>query len=192
MKLKKVRFSFGFLKFYFYLCKIKGKAEFRSIFYYFTIMEERIKLLMEHEHLNQQLFADFLGVSSATISSIINKKSRPTLKIVEAIRRKIPNISLDWLVFGTGPMFLDDKNKTATPTPTPTASSASEPVLDFSDDNEASKNVASPSNFNNGVNTTPKNKETVTVKYVDKPQRHISQIMVIYDDQTLETFVPKK
>ena len=43
-----------------------------------------------------------------------------------------------------------------------------------------------------GVNHTPKNQPHENVKYIDKPQRKITEIRIFYDDQTWETFVPKK
>ena len=30
------------------------------------------------------------------------------------------------------------------------------------------------------------------MKYFDKPQRQVTEIRIFYDDQTWETFVPKK
>ena len=42
----------------------------------------------------------------------------------------------------------------------------------------------------------PVNKERnivqTSVKYIDKPQRNITEIRIFFDDQTWETFVPKK
>ena len=43
-----------------------------------------------------------------------------------------------------------------------------------------------------GVNRTLKNQPHENVKYIDKPQRKITEIRIFYDDQTWETFVPKK
>ncbi len=43
-----------------------------------------------------------------------------------------------------------------------------------------------------GVNRTPKNITQTAVKYMDKQQRKITEIRIFYDDQTWETFVPKK
>ena len=42
------------------------------------------------------------------------------------------------------------------------------------------------------VNPTRKNIAQTEVKYIDKPQRKITEIRIFYDDQTWETFVPKK
>ena len=70
-----------------------------------------------------------------------------------------------------------------------------EPTLDFGG-SEGSDSPTSPSLFDqpqtHGVKRTPKNVANAAVKYVDKPQRKITEIRIFYDDQTWETFVPKK
>ena len=72
---------------------------------------------------------------------------------------------------------------------------AMEPSLDFGADGQDSS-PASPSLFDqpqmHGVKRTPKNIANAAVKIVDKPQRRITEIRIFYDDQTWETFVPKK
>lgn len=55
--------------------------------------------------MSQQVFAQFIEMSPASLSSIFNGRTRPTLNIVEAIKKKIPNINTDWLMFGSGEMF---------------------------------------------------------------------------------------
>ena len=65
-------------------------------------MKDRIRQIMESQHMTQQVFADFIGLAPATLSSIYNERTRPTLSVVEAIKKKIPNISTDWLMFGSG------------------------------------------------------------------------------------------
>ena len=71
-------------------------------------MKDRIKRLMESQHMTQQTFADFIGISSASLSSIFNGRTKPTLNTVEAIKGKFPTISLDWLMYGSEPMFKDE------------------------------------------------------------------------------------
>ena len=63
---------------------------------------------MEAQHMTQQTFANFIGMSAASLSSIFNNRTKPTLNTVEAIKAKIPNINVDWLLFGTGEMFSRD------------------------------------------------------------------------------------
>ena len=73
-------------------------------------MKDRIRQIMESQHMTQQVFADYIQQSPATLSSIFNGRTRPTLNIVEAIKKKIPNISTDWLMFGSGDMYLPEND----------------------------------------------------------------------------------
>ena len=153
-------------------------------------MKDRIKMIMESQHMTQQTFAQFIQISPASLSSIFNGRTRPTLNMVEAIKNKIPNLSTDWLMFGKEPMYLDSQSSTPTHQDAETKPS-SQQFLDFEDTSASQKADTDPI-FKQGVqNTTLKTAETV-VKYVDKPQRQITEIRIFYDDQTWETFVPKK
>ena len=64
--------------------------------------KDRIRRIMEDQHMTQQVFADFLQQSPATLSSIFNGRTRPTLQVIDAIKSKIPDISIEWLLYGTG------------------------------------------------------------------------------------------
>ena len=148
--------------------------------------------------MTQQLFADYIGQSPATLSSIFNGRTRPTLNIVEAIKKKIPNISTDWLMFGSGEMYLPDQTsengsqEMADQGPDGT-SMPQNLTLDFeSSPVSTPKNGSSAiSNYNSVRNTHPEIDRT-GVKFIDKPQRRVKEIRVFYDDQTWETFVPEK
>ena len=84
-------------------------------------MKDRIRQIMEDQHLTQQSFAQMTQISTPTLSNILTGKSRATLNTVELIKRKFPLISLDWLLYGVGPMYIHDG---AAPTP-PDATSGS-------------------------------------------------------------------
>ena len=62
--------------------------------------KDRIRIIMEDQHMTQQVFADFLQQSPATLSSIFNGRTRPTLNIIDSIKTKIPDISIEWLLYG--------------------------------------------------------------------------------------------
>ena len=53
-----------------------------------TEMKDRIRQIMEAQHMTQQTFANFIGINAASLSSIFNERTRPTLNIVEAIKSK--------------------------------------------------------------------------------------------------------
>ena len=143
--------------------------------------------------MTQQTFSDFIGISSASLSSIFTGRTKPTLNTVEAIRSKFTKINLDWLMYGQGPMFKDqgsESNSSNAETDTMRPGN-SEGALDFSYSSSPlqaeAEQVSSP--YNDNGYKMPARTE---VKYIDKPQRRITEIRIFFDDQTWETFVPKK
>lgn len=159
-------------------------------------MKDRIKQIMDEQHMTQQEFSEFLNIAPATLSSILRGRTRPTLAIVDAIVGRLPDISTDWLLFGKGAM-----KKLITPAEAP-----------VSDSNVHESSLASCQNGAVGVCVQPDvldlsstrigmqmhlpgmgaNEQTNVVKKIDKQQRRITEIRIFYDDQTWETFVPKK
>ena len=73
-------------------------------------MKDRIKMIMESQHMTQQTFAQFIQISPASLSSIFTGRTKPTLAIAEAIKSKLPTLSTDWLLFGSGPMYMTGKS----------------------------------------------------------------------------------
>ena len=143
---------------------------------------------MESQHMTQKVFASFIGLSEGSLSGIYSGRTRPTLNVVELIKDKIPSISTDWLMFGKGKMYTSDS----------TSSSSDVQADDQSADanNNLSSSAPSGALFNAqdnvGVQQTLKNMIKTEVKYLDKPQRQITEIKIFFDDQTFESFVPKK
>ena len=150
-------------------------------------MKDRIKHIMEEQHMSQQVFATFIGLSPATLSSIFNGRTAPTLKIVEAIKNKIPSISTDWLLMGVGDMYISPSTGDSTGSD-PSQQSSVEPMLDFN------QSVLNPSRtpISQGVHNTLLENYPQIMKIVDKEPRKVTEIRVYYDDQTYETFVPMK
>ena len=150
--------------------------------------------------MNQQTFSRMTGISTASLSSIFNGRTNPTLMHVEAIRNKFPNINLNWLLYGEGGMFVPTSSPTPTslfdesdPSHNPTQPTVSEPspktdilaegMLNFDDEpvHSAPQQVA---------NTRKTQQPTFAIQ--STPLRRITEIRVFYDDQTWESFVPKK
>ncbi len=141
--------------------------------------------------MTQKVFAKFIGISESTLSSVFNGKTNPTVQMIDAIHQHLPKVSTNWLMCGVGNMYSDQST---------TAPLQSAPAENGSG-GESGGNEASPapSLFNallegqrDGVAKTPKNIEQTVVKYIDKPQRKITEIRIFFDDQTWETFLPSK
>ena len=68
-------------------------------------MKDRIRQLMEDQHLTQQNFAQMIGISTATLSNIFNGKTNPSLSIVDGIHKSFPQVNVYWVLYGTPPMY---------------------------------------------------------------------------------------
>ncbi|MBR2103614.1 MAG: helix-turn-helix transcriptional regulator [Prevotella sp.] len=155
-------------------------------------MKDRIRQIMEAQHMTQKNFANYIGMSEGSLSSVFNGRTRPTLNIVEAIKSKFPAISLDWLMFGKGKMYestsaVDGQNAGNKQL------SSTEPVIEFPGNNSKPLDIPfSDVQGTHGVGGTLKNPALFEVKNIDKTPRQITEIRVFFDDQTWESFVPKK
>ena len=150
-------------------------------------MKDRIKKIMESNHMTQKIFSQFTGISEGSLSGILNNKTRPTLQMVDAIHKHFPQVSLEWLLYGVGSM----EEAAASPD--------GEAQVGVSETNKADAAVSSPLLFEMSQTAAePRNMGESSggfqnqIKYIDKPQRKITEIRVFYDDQTWETFSPKK
>ena len=161
-------------------------------------MKDRIRQIMEAKQMTQVVFANYIGKSPATLSSIFTGRTRPTIDVIEAIKKKIPNISTDWLMFGSGEMYLPDQNLENGSQEMSDQGSTGTPItqnlmFDFeSSPAPTPKNALSQTSNFNSVRNTHSEIELTEVNLIDKPQRRVKEIRVFYDNQTWETFVPEK
>ena len=161
-------------------------------------MKDRIRQIMESKHMTQQVFAQFIEMSPASLSSIFNERTKPTLNIVEAIKKKIPDINTDWLISGSGEMYVAGTpapKAVSEPSQTPQQGlfDTTSPVLEF--DTPAIPTPQPPvyaTQNPNSVRNTHRIPAYEEVKTIDKPQRKVVEIRVFYDDQTWESFSPMK
>ena len=150
---------------------------------------------MEDQHMTQQVFADFLQQSPATLSSIFNGRTRPTLNIIDSIKTKIPDISIEWLLYGVGEMYLTH----------PEGSDqgmlegqiqGQEQMINFDSPapavSQMQQNPVSTTLYSQSVKSTRPEVGREEIKIVGKIPRKVTEIRFYYDDQTYETFVPAK
>ena len=158
---------------------------------------------MESKRMNNKLFAQYTGINEGTLSLLLRDKAQPTLKIYEAIHKHFPDISMEWLFDGQGPMYKKDVaalNGDAGGSAEGSAASSEGSFLSADGSAVPGSAVGSDASLFSGnnqqqaavINQIGKSVEKAVVKYVDKPQRKITEIRVFFDDQTWEAFVPKK
>ena len=161
-------------------------------------MKDRIRQIMESQHMTQNEFAEFIGTTPATLSGIFNDRTRPTLNIVEAIKKKISDINTDWLIFGHGSMYRSDNTTPDSPTKTPDTGFqrdlfGNDPISDFAHPSLSTlPNASLAPSHSNSVRPTHLEFTREDLKKLDKQPRKVTEIRVYYDDQTWESFLPAK
>jgi len=70
-------------------------------------MKDRIQLLVKALNYTAAQFADEVGVQKSGISHIISGRNNPSLDFIQKILLRFPEVNMDWLMFGKGPVFKD-------------------------------------------------------------------------------------
>ena len=163
-------------------------------------MKDRIIQIMRSKQMTQQEFARALEISPASLSNIFNGKTNPTGNHVTAIHRRFPDISVNWLMFGEGDMLTtvsDATNDSATSLPSSAAAHAAieavaqdKVVDDVGHEPKSVSDKFHPSTVDMGCPSSDKEPAVVReiIKFIDKPQRKITEIRIFFDDGTFEVF----
>ena len=164
------------------------------------MMKERILQIMRKENMTQQDFAKAIEVSPASLSNIFNGKTNPTSNHVSAIHRRFPDISINWLMFGEGDMYAtasqdNAQGNYATPDTLPNSTGKIGHPLE---DSPTLFDIPHPEQYADKPRLEDLKEEGIgkvqmpvireVVKYVDKPQRKITEIRIFFDDGTFEVF----
>lgn len=68
-------------------------------------MVDRIRILLESRKLSPTQFADLIAVARPIVSHILSGRNKPSLEVVQRILVAIPELSMPWLLNGSGPML---------------------------------------------------------------------------------------
>ena len=68
-------------------------------------MNNRISMVLKAKNISPAQLADDLGVQRSGISHILNGRNKPSLDFIQKLIRLYPDISMQWLLFGEGPMM---------------------------------------------------------------------------------------
>ena len=150
-------------------------------------MKERISALMKHMGMSQKDFAKEIRISPGTLSSIFSGRNKTTLNTLNNIHDRFPEVNMDWLMNGTGDMFVSS----APVSPQIEAGEGASSVTSF----PASGLPLQPgfAEHLSGAQQMPPQTSNFALdgKIFDKQSRKIAEIRVFYDDGTFETFSAK-
>lgn len=143
-------------------------------------MNERDRLvkIMECEGLNAKQFSAEVGISNGTTSNILGGRNKPSLEVMQAILHRFRSISCQWLIMGTGSMYL---------TPT-TQAESSEPTLFPEGQAEQGQMEQGQWTKDNGARTMEQGQRSKDdgTRTMESGQRRIQKILIFYSDGTFE------
>ncbi len=67
-------------------------------------MRERIQQIMKMKSVNAAEFADLMQIKRPGLSHILTGRNNPSLDFVMKLKETFPEINLEWLLFGRGPV----------------------------------------------------------------------------------------
>ena len=153
---------------------------------------------MEKEGLNSALFADKIGVSRGTITHILADKPRnkPSIKVIQKILEKFPDINTDWLLSGKNPMYGHEKIFLHPQQESIAFEEANQPLNPSKNDTNVHEepNVSkySPKSIDKEPIEVPQSTKLKEITDVISSNRKIDKIIIFYDDKTFMSFSPEE
>lgn len=68
------------------------------------MMKDRIAKILQIKKMNATRFAEELDIQRSGISHILSGRNKPSLDLIVKIKETYPEFSLEWLIFGKGPI----------------------------------------------------------------------------------------
>lgn len=149
-------------------------------------MKDRIFKVMKWSGLNLSQFAEAIQVSPALLSSVKSERTKPTLLLIENIKRVYPEIDINWLITGEGEMQVGAPGGMMIAAETPAKlEEEPEPVAVKPANREAATVTvtARPVAETATEEPEPKGKCDVRVQL-----RAVKQVLLMYNDGTYESF----
>ena len=135
-------------------------------------MNEKLRILMQHENLTASRLAEILEIQPAAISHILKGRNKPSFELVCRIVNRFPQVNPYWLL-GDAEEIYNSGAKDATSAPNGT-------LFDM-------PNTESPSSAKSDISNLSPDVPISTFGRID-----IEKIIVVYRDQTFEELRPKR
>lgn len=166
-------------------------------------MVNRIQEIIKRYDLTPSRFADQLEVPRSTISHILSERNKPSLEFLQKILDNYPDININWLIRGEGSIFKHSPDLFSgenTKESAPAASPQQEATLFPAENNKESTQMHDKDKYENL--SGEKKKESVGVSAGDeeliyginrkREEKKVAKIIVLYHDNTFDTYYPSK
>ena len=140
-----------------------------------TEMKDRIAHIIRAQNLTAAEFALRLGIQPSNISHLLSGRNNPSLEFVKKLKETFPEYTLDWIIFGRGPMTVSE--------PFAPLRSVDQPVSLPSPEEKDLPDVVDKIIFHQ--NLSPVSGVSLPVS------GEIKQMIIVYKDNTFEVLSPR-
>lgn len=148
-------------------------------------MLDRIKRFIEMQNLSSSSFANEIGVQRSSVSHVLSGRNKPSLDFVVKIKDRFPEVNLEWLINGKGGMIASKEKKETDKKPISKVDVEPEQKSFQFDNNPVSnKQVEKEKEFIV--------KDEPLVSYGFNAEKTLKKIILLYQDNTFDEFLPNK
>lgn len=153
-------------------------------------MREKLLDLMKNEGLKSSQLAELLEINPAGISHILAGRNKPGFDLLQKILRRFPRINPDWLLLDSDQMYRDGHDG---PSDRSASGSSSEQMIP-DDLFRETTGLPAQASRQNPDQPAPKSPlpEAIAQFPGSRNDAAVRRIIVLYDDQTFESFTPTK
>ena len=141
-------------------------------------MKDRIAHIIRAKNLTAAEFALRLGIQPSNISHLLSGRNNPSLDFVKKLKETFPEYSLEWIIFGRGPITVSEQ-PFAPVTPV-------EPVSSDTFHENPMESVMEETLFDQ-----PKEEEHRLEQLTPSLVAPLKQIILVYSDNTFEQISPR-
>ncbi|VAW26083.1 hypothetical protein MNBD_BACTEROID07-1211 [hydrothermal vent metagenome] len=148
-------------------------------------MVERIKAIMAHYQLRAAQFSDAIGMQRSAVSHVLSGRNKPSLDFILRIKKRFPDIRLDWLTLGDGNMLANEVSSQASVSQN---LFHDQPALEMTAEDKAVSHVNE-----NPMAAEPEVSDEGLANYgTQKDNSHVTRILFVYNDGTFSEYKPRK
>ena len=139
----------------------------------FAEMKDRIAHIIRAKNMTAAEFAVRLGIQPSNISHLLSGRNNPSLDFVKKLKETFPEYSLEWIIFGTGPIT---ESTSFVERPTPTVIDSTEESIIETAENDASESSVAQETETEELPFMPSSPASVPLE----------KIILVYSDHTFE------
>ena len=140
-------------------------------------IKDRIAHIIRAKNLTAAEFALRLGIQPSNISHLLSGRNNPSLEFVKKLKETFPEYSLEWIIFGRGPITVSEPFVPLPPV---------EPVSTASMQEAPGESMADGTLFHQ-----PKDEDSLIEMPVPSHSGNLKRIIFVYSDNTFEQISPR-